>query len=142
MVGPEEVGVSSERLWRIRPVTEKWVGDDRITSAITLLSLRQIGSSGLCGHDEPGEGYPHVARHHIPHLVDGQAHHLRGLDDALRARVFPAVGPCLRLATSLQRPRRLSWGDCPAHQAGFSGARAHHSVSTRACLGPHKVYVR
>lgn len=38
MISPEKVGLSSERLARIRPVVEKHIGDDKITGAVTLVA--------------------------------------------------------------------------------------------------------
>ena len=40
MIDPEEVGLSSERLNRIRPAIEKHIGDDRVAGAVTLLARR------------------------------------------------------------------------------------------------------
>ena len=40
MASPEEVGLSSERLARIRPVVDKDVGDDKIAGAVTLVARR------------------------------------------------------------------------------------------------------
>lgn len=40
MIRPENVGVSSERLARIRPVIEKHVADDKIAGALTLIARR------------------------------------------------------------------------------------------------------
>ena len=40
MVSPEAVGLSSERLARIRPVIEKHVGDDKLAGALTLVARR------------------------------------------------------------------------------------------------------
>jgi len=37
---PEEVGLSSERLARIRPAIEKHIGDDKIAGAVTLVARR------------------------------------------------------------------------------------------------------
>jgi CubicO group peptidase (beta-lactamase class C family) len=41
MVSPEEVGLSSERLARIRPAVEKHIGDDKIAGAVTLVARRE-----------------------------------------------------------------------------------------------------
>lgn len=38
MISPEKVGLSSERLGRIRPVIEKHIGDDKIAGALTLIA--------------------------------------------------------------------------------------------------------
>jgi len=40
MISPEKVGLSSERLERIRPVIEKHIGDDKIAGALTLIARR------------------------------------------------------------------------------------------------------
>lgn len=40
MIRPERVGLSSERLARVRPTIEKHIGDDKIAGAITLLARR------------------------------------------------------------------------------------------------------
>ena len=48
MVSPEEVGVSSERLARIRPVIEKHVADDRLAGALTLIARRGEVVHGEC----------------------------------------------------------------------------------------------
>ena len=40
MTRPEEVGMSSERLARIRPAMEKHVSDDKLAGAVTLLARR------------------------------------------------------------------------------------------------------
>ncbi|GAI55652.1 unnamed protein product, partial [marine sediment metagenome] len=40
MISPEKVGLSSERLGRIRPVIEKHIGDDKIAGALTLIARR------------------------------------------------------------------------------------------------------
>jgi CubicO group peptidase (beta-lactamase class C family) len=40
MIGPEEVGLSSERLARIRPAVGQHVGDDKIAGAVTLVARR------------------------------------------------------------------------------------------------------
>jgi CubicO group peptidase (beta-lactamase class C family) len=40
MISPEEVGLSSERLSRIRPAIQKHIGHDKIAGALTLLSRR------------------------------------------------------------------------------------------------------
>jgi CubicO group peptidase (beta-lactamase class C family) len=40
MISPEEVGLSSERLARIRPVVGKHIGDDKIAGAVTLVARR------------------------------------------------------------------------------------------------------
>ena len=37
---PEAVGLSPERLERIRPAAEKHIGDDRIAGAVTLVARR------------------------------------------------------------------------------------------------------
>ena len=38
MVSPESVGMSSERLARIRPAVEKHIGADKIAGAVTLVA--------------------------------------------------------------------------------------------------------
>lgn len=38
MIHPEKVGLSSDRLARIRPVMEKYVGDDKMAGVLTLLA--------------------------------------------------------------------------------------------------------
>jgi CubicO group peptidase (beta-lactamase class C family) len=40
MVSPEEVGLSSERLARIRPAIGKYISDDKIAGAVTLVARR------------------------------------------------------------------------------------------------------
>ena len=40
MISPEKVGLSSERLARIRPALEKHIGDDKIAGAVTLVARR------------------------------------------------------------------------------------------------------
>lgn len=40
MITPEEVGLSTERLARIRPVMEKYVGKDKMAGVLTLLARR------------------------------------------------------------------------------------------------------
>ena len=40
MISPEEVGLSSERLTRIRPAVGKHIGDDKIAGAVTLVARR------------------------------------------------------------------------------------------------------
>jgi CubicO group peptidase (beta-lactamase class C family) len=40
MVSPEKVGLSFERLARIRPAVEKHIGDDKIAGAVTLVARR------------------------------------------------------------------------------------------------------
>lgn len=40
MVSPESVGMSSERLARVRPAVEKHVGSDKLAGAVTLLARR------------------------------------------------------------------------------------------------------
>lgn len=40
VISPEKVGLSSERLARIRPVIEKHIGDDKIAGALTLVARR------------------------------------------------------------------------------------------------------
>jgi CubicO group peptidase (beta-lactamase class C family) len=40
MTSPEEVGLSSERLARIRPAVGKHIGDDKIAGAVTLVARR------------------------------------------------------------------------------------------------------
>ena len=40
MISPENVGLSSERLARIRPAVEKYIGDDKIAGALTLIARR------------------------------------------------------------------------------------------------------
>ncbi|GAH19842.1 unnamed protein product, partial [marine sediment metagenome] len=40
MISPEKVGLSSERLGRVRPVIEKHIGDDKIAGALTLIARR------------------------------------------------------------------------------------------------------
>jgi CubicO group peptidase (beta-lactamase class C family) len=41
MISPEEVGLSSERLARIRPAVSKHIGDDKIAGAVTLVARRR-----------------------------------------------------------------------------------------------------
>ncbi len=40
MISPEKVGMSSERLARIRPAVEKHIGDDKIAGAVLLVARR------------------------------------------------------------------------------------------------------
>jgi CubicO group peptidase (beta-lactamase class C family) len=40
MTTPEAVGLSSERLARVRPALEKYVGDDKLAGALTLIARR------------------------------------------------------------------------------------------------------
>ena len=60
MTTPEAVGLSSERLARVRPAVEKYVGEDKIAGAVTLIARRgyQIdirnlsnGKCGVCGSE-------------------------------------------------------------------------------------------
>jgi CubicO group peptidase (beta-lactamase class C family) len=41
MVNPESVGMSSERLARIRPAVDRHIGEDKIAGAVTLLARRR-----------------------------------------------------------------------------------------------------
>ena len=40
MTQPEKVGISSERLQRTRPAVEKYIGNDKVAGAVTLLARR------------------------------------------------------------------------------------------------------
>lgn len=59
MIRPEEVDLSSERLNRIRPVIEQYVGDDKIAGVLTLLARRgEVAHLECAGLMDREEGKP------------------------------------------------------------------------------------
>ena len=83
MISPEEVGLSSERLARIRPAVGKHIGDDKIAGAVTLVARRGKVVHLMCWSDGSREQQTNAARHDLSYLLYDQANHLRGVDDAL-----------------------------------------------------------
>ena len=82
-VSPEDVGFSSDRLSRVNELSRRYVDEGKLAGLVTMLARGgktfHFQATGGDGHRS---GQAHGAGHHLPDLLDDQAHHKRRGDDA------------------------------------------------------------
>ena len=145
-VDPAEVGLDADRLRRIdaqlrplrrrRPAGRLPGHGEQARQACARVRLRRARPRGRsAGRD----------RHALAHLLDDQADHLGGGDDALRGGRAPAHRPGQQVHPVLRRPARLRrrLGPEPAHRpgqradAGLAPAHPHLRAHLRVPPGAH-----
>ena len=90
-VKPEEVGLSSPRLARIGEHWQRYIDAGKLAGTLTLIARRgKVAYCEALGHLEIERRRPVTRRLGLAHLLDDQADHERGADDALRAGALPA----------------------------------------------------
>ena len=81
---PDEVGMSSERLKLIQPMIRRYMDQQWIPGAVTMVARQgKIVHFEVQGFQNVEKQVPPDQRHHFSYGLHDQTDNLRGLDDAL-----------------------------------------------------------
>ena len=80
---PEQVGMSGQRLGRLTETFKQEIDQGKLPGAVIMVARKgRLVYAEAFGMQDTGQGDAHVARHHLPHLLDDQAARFHGPDDA------------------------------------------------------------
>ena len=90
-VAPDRVGLSASPLAEIDSLMQSYVNDGKLAGIVLLVAREgKIAHAGVYGQMDIESRPADAPRRAVSHLLDDQADHRRGLDDALRRRTFRA----------------------------------------------------